>query len=129
AAWAALAHAVARALDPRPAKAAQAALRQRLAQTQAQQTHLEQQLAQATVLDDDKQAAFASTAQALGVSLSACRAVLAVLMGKATPSLARLGRLAQQAGCRASAALAVLDAYARPLAQQVAADEIFAANK
>jgi len=123
------AHAVARALDPDRANAALADLRQRLAQAQAQQTRLQQQRALATVLDDDKQAAFASTAQALGVSLSASRALLAVLMGKAAPSLARLGRLSQQAGRRASAALAVLDAFARPRAKQVAADEIFTGNQ
>jgi hypothetical protein len=123
------AHAVARALDPPPAPAAQADGRHRLAQAQAEPTSLKQQRAQATVLDADQQAAFASTAQALGVSLSATRALLAVLMGKAAPSVARLGRLAQQAGRRASAALAVLDEYARPRAQQVAADEIFVGNK
>ena len=123
------AHAVARALDPQPAHAAQEDWRQRLAQAQAELTRLKQQLAQATVLDDDKQSAFASTAQALGVSLRATRALLAVLRGKAAPSVARLGRLAQQAGRRASAALAVLDEYARPRAKQVAADEIFVGNK
>jgi hypothetical protein len=123
------AHAVARALDPEPVPPAQADWRQRLAQAQAEQTRLRQQLAQATVLDDAKQAAFASTAQALGVSLSASRALLAVLMGKAAPSVARLGRRARQAGRRAGAARAVLDAYARPRAKQVAADEIFVGNK
>ena len=56
------AHAVARALDPDRANAALADLRQRLAQAQAQQTRLQQQRALATVLDDDQQAAFASTA-------------------------------------------------------------------
>ena len=107
---------VARALDPRPAKAALADLRQRLAQAQAEQARLRQRLAQATLLDDDQQAAFASTAQALGVSLSAARALLAVLVGKAAPSVARLGRLTQ-AGRRAAPTLAVLDKFARPRAQ------------
>src|SRR5262249_40512091 len=104
-------------------------LRQRLAHAQAQQTRLEQQLARATVLDDDTLAQFASTAQAQGVSLNAARALLVTLMGKAAPSTARLGRLTKEAGRRASAALAVLDEYARPLAKQVAADEIFAGQK
>src|SRR5262249_29653840 len=123
------AHAVARALNPDRANAALADCHRRLAQAQAEQARLEQQLQQATVVDLDKQAQFASTAQALGVSLSAARALVAVLLGKAAPSVARLGRLAQQAGRRAGAALAVLDEYARPLAKQVAADEIFAGNK
>ena len=44
------AHAVARALDPQPAHAAQADGRQRLAQAQAEPTRLPQQRAQATVM-------------------------------------------------------------------------------
>jgi hypothetical protein len=123
------AHAVARVLDPQPANAALADLRQRLAQALAQQTRLKQQRAPATVRDDDKQAEFAGTAQALGVSLSATRNLLAVRMGRAAPSVARLGRLSQQAGRRASAALAVLDEHARPRAKQGAADESFVGNK
>jgi hypothetical protein len=81
------------------------------------------------VLDDDKQAEFVATAQAQGVSLSASRALLAVLLGKAAPSVARLGRLSHKAGCQATQVLAVLDAYARPRARQVAADELFAGTK
>src|SRR5207302_5029350 len=65
----------------------------------------------------------------LGVSLGATRALLAVRTGQAAPSVARLGRLARQAGRRASAALAALDAYARARAKQVAADETFVGNK
>jgi hypothetical protein len=123
------AHAVARALDPDPGNAVLAELRQRLGQALAERTRLQQQLAQATVLDADKQAEFASSAQALGVSLSAARALLTVLVGKAAPSVARLGRLSQQAGRRASVTLAVLDEYARARAKQVAADEIFVGRK
>jgi hypothetical protein len=123
------AHAVARALDPDPGNAALADLRQRLALALAECRRLQQQLARAIVLDDDKQAQFASTAQALGVSLSAARALLAVLLGQAAPSVAHLGRLSQQAGRRASAALVVLDDYARARAKQVAADEIFVGPK
>src|SRR3954469_13067168 len=123
------AHAVARALDPDPDSAVLAQLRQRLAQALAEQTRLQQQLAQATVVDADKQAEFASTAQALGVSLSAARALLGVLLGQAAPSVARLGRLSQRAGRRAGATLAVLDAYARARARQAAADEIFVGSQ
>jgi hypothetical protein len=80
-------------------------------------------------LDDDRQAQFAATAQALGVSLTSARALLAVLLGAAAPSVSKLGRLAQQAGRQATAALAVLDGYSRPRARQVAADEIFAGRR
>jgi hypothetical protein len=121
------AHAVARALDPD--RAALADLRLRLAQALAEQARLRLQLARAIVLDDDKQAEFASTAQALGVSLSAARSLLAVLLGQAAPSVAQLGRLSQQAGRRASAALTLLDDYARARTRQVAADEIFVGRK
>jgi hypothetical protein len=123
------ARAVARALDRDHANAARADLRQRLAQAQAELACLKRWGRHATVVDLDKQAEFASTAQALGVSLSAARALLTVLVGKAAPSVARLGRLSQQAGRRASAAPAVLGEYARAGAKQVAADEIFVGKK
>lgn len=123
------AHAVADALDPHRQAAAQDSWRQRLAQLQAQGEQLRQQLRQAILLGPDKQAEFASTAQALGVSLSATRALLVVLLGKQAPSVARLGRWTQQAGRRAGALLAVLDEQARSQARQVAADEIFVGRR
>lgn len=79
--------------------------------------------------DADRLAHFAATAQALGVSLSATRALWAVLRPRRVPSVATLGRLTQQAGRRAGTVLAVLDAHSRPKAKQVAADEIFAGRK
>ena len=83
----------------------------------------------ALALDADRQAQFAAAAQALGVSLTSARALLAVLLGPAAPSVPTLGRLAQRAGRQAAAALAVLDEYSRPRARQVAADEIFAGRR
>jgi hypothetical protein len=80
-------------------------------------------------LDDDRLTHFAATAQALGVSLSAARALLAVVLGGDAPSVAGLGRRAQQAGRRAGALLAVLDQFSRPRARQVAADEIFSGRR
>jgi hypothetical protein len=77
----------------------------------------------------DQQAQFAATAQALGVSLSAAHALLAVLLGPATPSRSGLGRLSQQAARRAGAVLEVLDEHSRARARQVAADEIFAGKR
>jgi hypothetical protein len=103
-----------------------AELRRQIGQLQAERDHLRQQLGQqARVADDATQAQFAATAQALGVSLSAARALLAVLLGPATLSVSHLGRLSQQAAQQASATLAVLDEFSRGRARQVAADEIF----
>jgi hypothetical protein len=105
-----------------------AALRDRVAA-------LQDRLADAVLLDDDRVAAFASTAQAEGVSLPVCRRLLAVLLDRPAtdapspkrrpPSVARLGRLTQEAGRRGAALLAVLDAFSRPRVEQAAADEIF----
>ncbi len=121
------AHAVVAALDPdrRPDPSADV---RRLAQLQDDLAQLRRQRQQGFVLDEDKQARFAATAQALGVSLSCARALLDVLVGDAAPSLARLGRLGQQAG-RQAAALAVLDEFSRARAKQIAADEIFVGRR
>lgn len=109
-----------------------AALRQRVAE-------LEHLLVDAFLLDDDRFAAFASTAQAEGVSLPVCRRLLAVLMDKPAddeptrkrhpPSVAQLGRMTQEAGRRCAALLAVLDEFSRPRVEQAAADEIFFGKK
>jgi hypothetical protein len=123
------AHAVADALDPTRADTAVEELRHRLAAAEARCADLQQQLQQAVRIDADRQAEFAATGQALGVSLSATRTLLAVLQREQTPSLATLGRLAQAAGRRASAVLAVLDAHSRPRARQIAADEIFSGRR
>ncbi len=104
-------------------------LRQRLAEQQQRLDHLRQQLRHAIVIDADRQAEFAATAQALGVSLSAAHALLRVLLRDATPSRPTLGRRAQHASRRASLALAVLDEFSRPRAHQGAADEIFAGRR
>ena len=100
-----------------------------LAEQQQRLDQLRQQLRHAVVIDADRQAQFAATAQALGVSLSAAHTLLRVLLGDATPSRPTLGRRAQRASRRASVALAVLDEFSRPRAHQVAADEIFAGRR
>lgn len=104
-------------------------LRQQLSDLQAQGDHLQRCLAAAVVVDEDKQAAFAATAQALGVSLGAAQVLLAVLLGAAAPSRAALGRLSHAAGRRAGTLLTVLDGHSRRRARQVAADEIFSGRK
>jgi len=95
-----------------------AALRQQLA-------HLQQQLAAAVVIDDDKQAELACVGQACGVTLGQCQTLLEVLLGAQAFSVASLGRRTHAAGVRAAALLAVLDAAARPLVRDGAADEIY----
>jgi hypothetical protein len=116
------AHAAASAVEGSRAARRLADLRQRLTDARAQ-------LRQAIVLDDDRQAEFAAAAQALGVSLSAARALLALLLRDRAPSVAHLGRLSRAAGRRAGPVLAALDRLSGARARQVAAAEIFAGNK
>ena len=94
------------------------------AQLRQQVTHLQGQLAQAVVLDDDKQAELACVGQACGVTLSQCHTLLTVLLAKPL-SVASLGRRTHAAGQHAGALLNVLDAYARPLVRDGAGDEIY----
>lgn len=97
-------------------------LRDRIAQ-------LESQLAQVVCCDADRQAQFACTAQAEGVSLPVARRLLVVLLGDQTPSVPTLGRRTRAAARKATALLEILDAASRPRAEQVAADEIFFGKK
>jgi hypothetical protein len=121
--------AVLQALDAAAWHAQRDALRQQLAAEQARGRDLAARLHGAVVLDADQQAAFASTAQAEGVSLPVARRLLQVCLGPATPSVAQLGRWTRAAGRRAAAVLAVLDAASRPLARHAAADELFAGRR
>src|SRR5262245_49876381 len=106
--------------------------RQRLEQLQDENSRLRAdgellrgQLQQGVVLDADHLACFAATAQAEGVSLPVARRLLLPLLPQRPPSVPQLGRWAHAAAQQADALLAVLDAAARPRAEQVAADEIF----
>jgi hypothetical protein len=92
----------------------------------------------AVFLDQDCLAAFASSAQAEGVSLPVARRLLVPLLAKASaggsappklPSVAQLGRWSRAAAGRAAALLEVLDAFSRPRVQQAAPDEIFFGKK
>ena len=108
------------------------ALRRRVAE-------LQDRLANAFLLDDDRLAAFASTAQAEGVSLPVSQRLLVPLLDKPLaeppapkrqpPSVAQLGRMTQEAARRSAALLAVLDGFSRPRVEQAAADEIFFGKK
>src|SRR4051812_23341247 len=104
-------------------------LEQRVRDLQARVVELEQRLLLMFVVDEDKQAEFASTAQAEGVSLPVARRLLRVLLGKSNPSVAKMGRWTKAASDRATALLPVLDEHSRPLVQQAAADEIYVGGK
>ncbi len=100
-------------------------LRQDNDRLRAERDLLRQQLQQAVVLDADHLACFAATAQAEGVSLPVARRLLGPFLQQRTPSVSQLGRWSHAAAQKASALLPLLDAVARPRAEQVAADEIF----
>jgi hypothetical protein len=123
------AHDVVEAVRGDQTQAARAALRQQVEQLQARLAAWEQRQRWAVVIDPDKQAEFAATAQAAGVSLSVARGLLWLLLGPQTPSRAELGRQARAAGQRAGRLLTVLDEYSRRRARQVAADELFAGRR
>ncbi|SRR5579883_1632426 len=123
------ADAAVRALDPCPHREQLARLRQQVADLETQAAALQRRLAAAVVVDEDKQAEFAATAQAIGVSLGAAHALLRVLLGVRAPSRATLGRFSRAAARRAGALLAVLDRHSRGRARQVAADEIFSGRQ
>jgi hypothetical protein len=97
-------------------------LRRRLGELQAQQPFR-------FFIDPDKQAEFASVAQAEGVSLPLARRLLHLLLREATPSVAQLGRWAKAAALRTTATLEVLDEFSRPLVKDSALDELFAGRK
>ena len=123
------ADAVLSALDPRPHQEECAHLRQQVADLRAQCKQLQCRLAAAIIVDRDKQAEFAATGQARGVSLAVLHLLLAVILGAAAPSRAELGRFSRAAGKRAGALLTVLDAHSCSRARQVAADEVFSGRQ
>lgn len=90
-----------------------------------QVAQLQQRLAVAVVLDDDKQAEFACAGQGGGVTLPQCHMLLNVLIPGQALSVATLGRRTQAAGEKSGALLKVLDDYTRPLVREGAADEIY----
>jgi hypothetical protein len=100
-------------------------VQRRLAASEQRCALLEQRLDRAVVLDDDKQADFAITGQAAGVSLPVCRGLLEVLIPGRSLSVPTLGRRTQAAGVTAGALLEVLDEVARTRVREVAADEIY----
>jgi hypothetical protein len=102
-----------------------AELKQQLRQSGQRVAELEARLAQAVVLDPDKQAEVACEAQARGISLPDVHGLLDVLRPGQIASVATLGRRTKAAGERSGAMLAVLDEYTRARVRQAAADEIY----
>lgn len=100
-------------------------LRQQLQQAHEPLATLQARLAQAVVLDAEKQAAVACVGQARGVTLRDCRELLEVVLPGQILSVAELGRRRQAAGTKAGALLAVLDEAARQQVREVAAEEIY----
>ena len=92
-------------------------------QLQQENAALQQRLARAVVIDEDKQAEVATVGQARGVTLRACAALLGVLIPGQVLAVATLGRRTHAAGQRAGPLLAVLDEAARARVTEVAADE------
>jgi hypothetical protein len=100
-------------------------LQQQLRLSQQRLAELEARLAQAVVLDRDKQAEVACVAQAMGISLPEVHTLLEVLCPGHSASVATLGRWTKAAGQNASTLLAVLDEYTAAQVRQAAADEIY----
>ncbi len=130
---------VLQALDGQHAAAQLQGLRDQLAELHQNLRELRGVLDNAVVVDEDCLAAFASTAQAEGVSLPVARRLLAPVLTRSNapgsgskrqlPSVAQLGRWSRDAAHRAEALLGVLDAFSRPRVQQAASDEIFFGKK
>jgi hypothetical protein len=112
-------------LDATPLRQEVLHLRQQLDQAQARCDDLQRRLDEAVVLDQDRQAEFAVTAQAAGVSLPVARRLLQVALRQRTPSVATLGRWTKDAGQRSAALLEVTDEHTRPRVRQAVPDEIF----
>ena len=118
------AHAV--ALLDETAQAAQGErLQEQLKQALQRIAHLEGELSQRVVIDDDRMARFAAEAQAEGVSLPTVQGWLQRLVPDRAPSVAKLGRWTQETAQRISTLLPVLDEFARAQVKQLAADEIY----
>jgi hypothetical protein len=100
-------------------------LRVEVRQLRQDKAELQQRLARAVVLDEDKQAEVACVGQARGVTLRDCRALLDILAPGQVLSVASLGRRTQAAGEKAGHLLAVLDDVAGALVREAAADEIY----
>jgi hypothetical protein len=120
---------VLRDLDISPQQQEIDRLQQQAAELQERLDLLQAERSDAVVIDADRQAEFASTSQAEGVSLPVARRLLAVLLRDKAPSVAQLGRFSRRAGLDAGPVLEVFDEHARPKAREGGGDEIFFGQK
>jgi len=116
---------VSRALDGTPARQKIQCLETEVTGLRGQVAELQERLAVAVVLDEEKQTEFACVGQGCGVPLAKCHILLEVLIPTKALSVPSLGRRTQVAGEKSGALLAVFDAYARPLVREAAGDEIY----
>jgi hypothetical protein len=100
-------------------------LERQVAQQATEIEALRRRLTEAVEITEDKQAEFACTGQAEGVSLPVVRRLLGVFLGKKVPSVATLGRQTAEAGKKSGELLNVLDEAARGKVCEAAGDEIF----
>src|SRR5260370_31945490 len=87
-------------------------LRARVGQLEQRQTELEERLATAVVIDEEKQAELTSVGQARGVTLRDCQELLEVLIPGQVLSVASLGTRSHSAGAKAAQLLQVFDELA-----------------
>lgn len=100
-------------------------LRCEVADLRAEVARLNERLALAVVLDDDKQAEFACAGQGGGVTLPQCRMLLDVLIPGKALSVATLGRRTLAVGEKSTVLLKVFDEVTRPLVREASGDEIY----
>jgi hypothetical protein len=122
------AQSVSRTLDGKTQRELIVQLQNQVRQLTQQLQALHQRLDLAVVLDDQKQAEFASVGQARGVSLPDCRELLEVLIPGRSLSVPTLGRRTQAAAVKAGQLLAVLDESTKAQVREAAADEIYVSD-
>jgi len=104
------------------------ALRQRARHREERHAARERQLAQAVVLDKEKQAEVAAVGQACGISLPDLHTLLEVLRPGGRAAVSALGRWTQAAAQKAGPLPAVFDEYTRPRVRQATADEAYVSD-
>jgi hypothetical protein len=116
---------VAAVLDGTPTRQELECLRSEVVALRQQVAQLNERLALAVVLDDEKQTEFACAGQGCGVTLPQCQMLLEVLLPGQALSVASLGRRTQAAGEKSGALLEVFDEFARPLVRDATVRDIF----
>jgi hypothetical protein len=116
---------VANTLEGKEQREEIARLQARVRELTEDKAALEERLAVAVVLDDEKQAEFASVGQGRGVSLPDCWALLQVLIPGKSLSVPTLGRRTQAVGAQSAKLLPVLDEWTHKQVRDAGGDEIY----